>query len=163
MDNIREYLKISENIHTAGQPSREQLQQFSQHGIRNVVNLALPTSDAAVADEAAILTGQGIGYFHLPVIWENPTAQDFAVFCGLLRTVADLPVFVHCALNMRVSAFMFLYRVIELNIPLPRARIALEKIWEPYEQWRSLINNLLNRHGYGDLAWDQAEPACAGK
>jgi protein tyrosine phosphatase (PTP) superfamily phosphohydrolase (DUF442 family) len=151
MEKIREYVRITENIHTAGQPTGEQLSRFSEHGIRYVVNLALPTSDGAVADEALILARQGIGYFHLPVVWERPTIQDFTVFCGLMRTVTDFPVFVHCALNMRVSAFMFLYRVTALKIPPAEAYTSLEKIWEPYEQWRTFITNTLNQHGYEGL------------
>ena len=151
IEAIREFVRISDNVFTSGQPARDQLAGLSGHGIRYVINLALPGSDGAVADEAAILTGQGIAYFHLPVIWEKPTEQDFAVFCGLMRTIGNLPVLVHCALNMRVSAFMFLYRVIELDTPLSEARIALDSIWEPYEQWRDLIAEILARHGQANF------------
>lgn len=157
MNEIRNFLQLSENIYTSGQPSRQQLARLNTYGIRTVLNLALTTSDYAVADEAVIVAAQGIRYLHLPVVWEQPTREDFAVFCRLLASVEHQPTLVHCALNMRVSAFMFLYRTIEKGMDAPLAAADLAKIWDPADQWYRFLNAVLADHGmepmdFGDTA-----------
>ena len=63
---------------------------------------------------------------------------------------ADRKIFVHCAANMRVSAFMYLYRQIEdtRSVQLcPRvdratAKLDLVKIWLPNEIWQNFIDRV---------------------
>jgi hypothetical protein len=42
-------------------------------------------------------------------------------------------------MNMRVSAFMFLYRVLKQNVPESEATSDLHAIWEPDEAWSRFI------------------------
>lgn len=156
MKEIRNYLQLSENILTSGQPNREQLAQLKNNGIRTVINLAMTTSDNAVEDEAVIVAGQGIRYLHLPVVWEQPTREDFEVFRRLLAGVEDQPILVHCALNMRVSAFMFLYRVVCKGMEPAQAAADLARIWEPANQWYLFINAVLTDYGADPMDFGQA-------
>jgi hypothetical protein len=55
--------------------------------------------------------------------------------------------FVHCALNMRVSAFVYLYRVLRLGVPVAAARETMHLIWQPEGVWADFIEGALRRHG----------------
>lgn len=52
-------------------------------------------------------------------------------------------VFVHCAMNMRVSAFMYLYRRIQQQIDEATAKADLNKIWQPNQQWQQFIDQVM--------------------
>src|SRR5579859_6067710 len=102
---IYQFRRIDEQIGTAGQPTEEQFPAIRSAGYEAVINLALPTSDNAVPNEGALVTGLGMAYVHLPVNFQSPQARDFQTFCGVMDSLQGRPVFVHCAANMRVSAF----------------------------------------------------------
>jgi protein tyrosine phosphatase (PTP) superfamily phosphohydrolase (DUF442 family) len=134
---------INETLGTAGQPTAEQFKLIREAGFEVVINLALPTSDNALATEGSIVTGLGMSYFHIPVDFKAPTVRDFRLFCRLLDAQESRPVFVHCAANMRVSAFVFLNRVLNQQVPVPDARADLYAIWEPDEVWSRFIHEQL--------------------
>ena len=48
---------------------------------------------------------------HIPVVWTSPQVSDWEQFADLLNA-NHRRIHVHCVVNMRVSAFTFLYRVI---------------------------------------------------
>jgi hypothetical protein len=54
-------------------------------------------------------------------------------------------VYVHCAANMRVSAFVFLYRVLCQRVAISEAEKDLQAIWQPDEVWRHFIRTQLAR------------------
>jgi protein tyrosine phosphatase (PTP) superfamily phosphohydrolase (DUF442 family) len=108
-----------------------------------VINLALPTSDNALANEGSIVTGHGMAYVHIPVDFRAPTSQDLQAFCRVMKAFDDRPVFVHCAANKRVSAFVFLYRVLHQRILLSEAERDLHAIWRPDEIWNRFIQERL--------------------
>jgi deoxyhypusine synthase len=62
-----------------------------------------------------------MSYVHIPVDFKAPASQDFRAFCRVMEAFDDRPVFVHCAANKRVSAFVFLYRVLFERVALPEA------------------------------------------
>ncbi|TGD72730.1 phosphatase [Mangrovimicrobium sediminis] len=143
MHDWRNYLQIDDWLHTAGQPDAGQLATLGALGIRHVINLALPDSDNAVADEARIVAAQGIDYLNIPVDFENPTRAQFELFCTCLDAVAGEPTLVHCAYNMRVSAFVYLYRVTRCNLAPEEARQALLQLWEPSGVWAAFVESCL--------------------
>ncbi len=147
METLREYLLVEPWLHTAGQPDAAQLAELGGQGIRHVINLALPGSDNAVAEEAAIVAAQGINYFNLPIDFEAPRADQFDLFCSILDRVRGEPTLVHCAYNMRVSAFVYLYRVLRLGVDSSRAGQALHRLWEPYGVWKTFVDGQLARAG----------------
>ena len=143
IENIYNILKISDSIATAGQPTAEQFLAVKNSGYQAVVNLALPKSLNALPDEQAIVEAQGMDYVHIPVIWENPTLEDIKRFFTVMETNADKNVFVHCAANMRVSAFMYIYRLIHEHISEEDAKKDLQQIWVPNEIWQKFITQVI--------------------
>ena len=59
----------------------------------------------------------------------------------------DRKVLVHCQLNMRASAFTFLYRVIHEHVPPEEAMTALRAVWVPRDQWATFTADVLAKHG----------------
>jgi len=147
LSKIYSFRAIGQQLGTAGQPSAEQFQSIREAGFDAVINLALPTSDNALADEGKIVTGLGMSYVHIPVNFQAPTAQDFRTFCGVMAAFDDRRVFVHCAANKRVSAFVFLYRVLHQGIGINEAEQDLHAIWQPDEVWSRFIQNQLASEG----------------
>ncbi len=139
LSTIYNFRSLGDSLGTAGQPTPAQLQSIRDAGFRAVVNLALPTSDNAIPNEGSLVTGLGMAYVHIPVDFKAPTAQDFSAFCCVMDAFHDRPVFVHCAANMRVSAFLFLYRVLHKNVPASDAQRDLHAVWQPDEVWSRFI------------------------
>ena len=140
---IYNFRAIGERLGTAGQPSEEQFQAVRQAGFEAVINLALPTSDNALADEGSIVTGLGMSYVHIPVNFQAPALEDFRTFCRVMAAFEGRQVFVHCAANKRVSAFVFLYRVLHQGVGITEAERDLHAIWEPDEAWDRFIRSEL--------------------
>ena len=145
---------IDDLLCTAAQPGADQLSRLGETGVRHVINLALPDSDHAVADEAARLTAQGINYVHLPVVWEHPTAENFTLFAQILWAMRDDAVLVHCACNMRASAFVFLYRVLHEAVPVHEAAAVMHRVWRPQGVWHDFILQRLAEQGLDYSALD---------
>lgn len=143
LSDIHAFRAIGKRLGTAGQPTEEQFHLIREHGFEAVINLALPTSDNAIPNEGAIVAGLGMRYVHIPVDFSSPKAEDFRAFCGVMGAFEGQRVFVHCAANMRVSAFVFLYRVMHQRTPAADAQVDLHAIWRPDETWSRFIEGQL--------------------
>ncbi len=144
---IYNFLPLSEMVATAGQPTAAQLAAVAREGYEVVVNLALPTSDNALPDEKSTVEALGMDYVAIPVQWESPTQQDLEQFFQVMEANEGRKVFVHCAANMRVSAFMYLYRRLKVGIDEATAQADLSKIWQPNDQWQGFIARSLTHYG----------------
>ena len=143
LEAIYNFHPISERILTAGQPCEDQFAAIHQAGCDVVINLALDTSTNAIPHEAQIVAKHGMDYVHIPVSWENPTLSDFQAFLAAMDAHVDHRVFVHCAMNMRVSAFLYVYQRLRLGIPEAEALRHLHAIWTPNETWQAWIQQML--------------------
>jgi protein tyrosine phosphatase (PTP) superfamily phosphohydrolase (DUF442 family) len=143
LSEIYNFRAMGDRLGTAGQPTEAQFRMIREAGFQAVINLALPTSDNALPNEGSVVTGLGISYVHIPVDFAAPTPQDFRAFCKVLEVFEDRPVFVHCAANMRVSAFVFLYRVLHQGVTPAEAERDLRAIWHPDEVWSRFISDQL--------------------
>lgn len=56
MDQILNFIQLTESIGTAGQPTAEQIADIAAAGYVAVVNLAVPDSHNAVANEGSLVT-----------------------------------------------------------------------------------------------------------
>ncbi|MBD0335199.1 MAG: protein tyrosine phosphatase family protein [Cyanobacteria bacterium Co-bin13] len=147
LESIYHFLPISNSvagqlkgaIATAGQPTAEQFEAIRAAGYQVVINLALPTSDNALPQEAALVESLGMQYVPIPVVWEEPTLADLHRFFAVMEANQDKNVFVHCAANMRVSAFVYLYRCLRQGLDEAQARQDLLRIWQPNPIWRRFI------------------------
>src|SRR5205823_7328806 len=147
LSEIYSFRAVGDKVGTAGQPTQEQFRMIREAGFEAVINLALPTSDNALANEGSVVTGLAMSYVHIPVDFKAPTAQDFRTFCRVMEAFDGRPVFVHCAANKRVSAFVFLYRVLCRRVPIPEAEHDFHTIWQPDEAWSRFIQAQLQGNG----------------
>jgi protein tyrosine phosphatase (PTP) superfamily phosphohydrolase (DUF442 family) len=143
LSEIDSFRAVGERLGTSGQPMQRQFQMIREAGFEAVINLALPTSDNALPNEGSVVTGLGMAYVHIPVDFKAPTTRDFQAFCRVLEALKDRPLFVHCAANKRVSAFVFLYRVLHQGVPVAEAEHDLHAIWQPDEIWSQFIQSQL--------------------
>jgi len=139
IDEIRGFLRLDDRIATSGMPLPEHFAAMRESGFDVVINLALPTSDNAIANEGELVSQQGMTYVHIPVSFERPTPADFEKFRRVMDALADRKVFVHCAANMRVSVFMYLYRVGKDPGCKAQAIADMHEIWRPDGVWKDFI------------------------
>ncbi|NLF12058.1 MAG: phosphatase [Anaerolineaceae bacterium] len=156
LNQICNYLPIGPDLGTAGQPGPGQFAALRAAGYDLVVNLAMPTSTGALPDEPGLVAAQGMEYVAIPVVWEAPTLADLERFFDVMERARGRKVFVHCALNMRVSAFVFLYRVLRLGVPPDIARETMHRIWQPDGVWAAFVDDALARHGLAPALPDNA-------
>lgn len=141
MNQLKNFLKISENIGTAGQPTEAQFSAIKEAGYEVVINLAMPNSTNAIPNEGELVTSQNMIYIHIPVKWEAPTSRDLDYFFEIIKANENKKVLVHCALNMRVSVFIYLFRVICQKVKAADAKEQLDQIWQPDGVWQAFIEN----------------------
>lgn len=139
LEQILNYYPVSGRIASSGQPRADQFGAIAEAGFDTVINLALPTSKGALVDEGGIVTRLGLAYLHLPVSWEAPRLEDVALFFAVMGALENRRVWVHCALNMRVSCFLYLYGRHVLGQPEEEAGRPLRAIWHPAGPWQALI------------------------
>ena len=147
LEAIRAFLQIDELLATSGMPRPEHFAAIRAAGFETVINLALPTSDHAVPNEGELVSAQGMTYIHIPVKFDAPQATDFACFTRMMDACAGQRVFVHCAANMRVSAFVFLERLRRGITTRADADRDLRRIWKPDGVWAEFINERLAEFG----------------
>jgi len=148
MEKPLNYYQSTEKVGTSGQPSKEQLADIARMGYEAVVSLAMHDSEGAIPDEGSIVAGLEMSYFHIPVPFERPTADHLRTFCGIMSVLEGKKVWVHCAVNARVSAFMFHYLTRLRGVSEEDATSPFLKEWRPLmdEAWESFM-----ALGKGDL------------
>lgn len=151
LESIRGYRRLDDQLVTSGMPSPEHFAAMRAEGFEVIVNLALPTSDHAMANEGDLVSAQGMTYIHIPVNFEAPTEDDFQRFASVMGAFAGRKVFVHCAANMRVSVFLFLNRMRTRSVTRAQAEADLFAIWNPDGVWRNFINSHLASWGADPL------------
>lgn len=140
-------VEISPRLVTSGQPSAAALGQLKALGFDAVIYLAPATVGDAVRDEQLIVTRQGLVFVNIPIRFDNPTEADFEAFAGVLGALAGRKVLVHCQINMRASAMVFLYRSVVLKEPPQQAQETMARVWSPDGPWRALLQGQLRKHG----------------
>jgi len=143
--------QVFEWLWSSGQLSESDILSLPSLGIEVVVNLALPTSSNALPVEADMITQQGLAYIQVPVEWERPKAEQFDQFVGVLDAFQGRKVWVHFAKNMRVSAFIYLYRKLVLGEGEEQAEFPMREVWKPNEIWRGFIDRVCAMHSEDSL------------
>lgn len=138
-DAIYNYRLFGGQFHTSGQPTEKQLAAIREAGFRRIINLAPAAVENALPDEAGTLAALDVDYVHIPVDWKDPTDSDFEKFVAAYDLDGDERVWVHCAANMRVSAFIYRYRRDILKEDEAAARAEMNGIWEPFGVWRTFL------------------------
>ena len=140
---ILNYLVLNKQLITGGQPSKDSFEKLSKKGVVVVINL-LPSHQNPIGNEEFLVAENNMDYIHIPVDWDNPKETDFNSFVMAMKKHQGKKIFVHCAMNMRVSAFIYLYRVLHDNFHKEKAKESMEKIWKPSGTWAEFIEKILN-------------------
>lgn len=146
MNTITAYYPINDTLACSGQPTEEQFSEIAAAGFQAVINVAMPTSTNAIANECQLVTQLGMTYIHIPVSWEAPRVNDVILFFDIMQALTDKKVWLHCALNMRASCFIYLYKKFQLQLNEDDARFPMNQIWEPKDKWLQLINDIAARY-----------------
>ena len=140
LKKIFNYYKVPDLFETSGQPNNKQLISIANGGYEAVINLAPNTTiEGRIINEEAILKSNNITYIHIPVDFNNPLNEDFNKFVAALEQNKHKKIWVHCAANMRVSAFVFKYRRDVLGLSPKNIEEDLEAIWVPNKTWSSFL------------------------
>ncbi len=141
LSSIKDFLQLSDDLATAGQPTEAELGAIASRGWQMVINLALATSPGALPNEDAVVVGHGMEYAHIPIDFRAPEIPAALRFFATLRAHRGRRVFVHCAANKRVSALVYAYRILEGEPGPATAARDLARRWEPDETWRRYIDD----------------------
>ncbi|QKG72266.1 protein tyrosine phosphatase family protein [Erythrobacter mangrovi] len=142
--DIRNWRRRADGITTSGRLEPGDPARLAAIGVRHVVNLALDNHPEALPDEGTALAKQGIGYTHIPVPFDAPTHEHVAALHRVLDQV-DGPVHVHCIMNYRVTAFLYLLDR-QAGVPEAEARARMAEVWDPLSSdepgtapWKALL------------------------
>lgn len=150
LGDIVNFVAVDACIYTAGQPSVAALAEIRAEGFEVVVNLGLLDQDYSLTDEAGSVRALGMSYRHIPVLFVDPKPEDFECFRRTLRELSGRKVFVHCAMNLRVSCFVSLYGELELGWSRERADAHVRRVWEPDPVWSDFLARM--RASFGSLS-----------
>ena len=140
LGDIRNYRQAAPDIATSGQPREDQLAEIAAAGYEVVINLALHDDPRySLKDEASSVQAVGVEYVHIPVQFGAPTSRDLAAFFDTMDRLRGRRVWVHCAANMRVTAFLGLYWHLREGWPEMRAFSLMRDVWQPNDVWSSFI------------------------
>ena len=139
MNKILNYIKINELISTSGQPKIEELELIANEGFEVVINLAVPTTSNSLENEDKIGSNLNMSYIHIPVSFENPKISDLKLFLNILQSLGANKVWIHCAKNYRVSAFIYVYHKYILHTPFEEIDLSIFDIWQPSLVWQELM------------------------
>ena len=139
MNKILNYVKINELISTSGQPKIEELELIANEGFEVVINLAVSTTSNALENEDKIVSSLNMSYIHIPVDFENPKISDLKLFLNILQALGANKVWIHCAKNYRVSAFMYVYHKYILHTPFEQIDLSIFDMWQPSLVWQELM------------------------
>ncbi len=117
-DNIRAYLKVSDDFCTGGQPKPEAFAALKADGVKAVLNLRTPGEyrpDFTFEDEKAAAAKAGLKYFHIPVVYMDPKPEQADEFLKITDDPANRPLFIHCTAAIRVGGFWLIRRVLRDN------------------------------------------------
>ena len=141
------HVKWTDQLESSGQPTKTQLAGLVKDNFGVVINLAPPPSEGSIADEGGIVAGNGLVYVNIPVDWDKPTLEDFQFFAETLAAASGRRVLVHCQINMRASAFTFLYRVVHDGVDPQAAWEKVTEVWVPHDQWMDFVTLVLEDAG----------------
>lgn len=140
VSSIYNYRSVSAELGSSGQPSEAQLAAIAGAGYEVVINLALHDDPRySLADEAQTVGDLGMEYVHIPVRFEAPTKSDLLAFLDAMARYRSRKIWLHCAANIRVTAFLGLYRVLREGWEAEPAFELMHGMWEPNQVWSAFI------------------------
>lgn len=135
IEDIVNYMYISDRIASSGQPKERQFKDIAEAGFDAVINLAMPHSENAIPEEASVVTMHRMRYFHIPVPFDAPDTGHLKMFMEIMRGLSAQKVWIHCAVNKRVSAFLYQYQRLIHGASHEEALKVMLPTWQPDDVW----------------------------
>ena len=152
--DIYNYLAYSQAFASAGQPTEQQLLSSAEAGVERVIYLAFSDQERSLPAEDRVVKKLGMSYLQVPVDWRAPQPREYYLFAAAMQIEPERKTLLHCQANLRASAFAFLYRVLELGVPLREAKADMNQIWVPNGVWTQFILQVLKEN--------DVDPSCNG-
>ena len=147
VEDIKNFLPVGNLLGTAGQPTEEQFREIAEAGYQVVVNLGLLDPRYCLPDEAGLVTSLGMDYHHIPVKFDAPQFSELERFTQVMIASAGRKVFVHCAMNWRVSTYVALDQQRRMGWSSEQADRHARLLWEPNEIWTRYLAECRRRLG----------------
>jgi len=113
---------LGDRIYFAGQPSADDLAEFSRLGVETVVNLKQPPEMARVNfDERATVEASGMKYLNVPIGGDPPSDETLGTLFDLLSNSDENKVLLHCGSSNRVGYIWAVYRGVHDGLELEKA------------------------------------------
>ena len=142
LHQIKNFKFVSENLASSGMLELSDYQYIKSYGFKHVINL-IPGMQLK---ERRHVESLGLSYEQIPVDWHNPKLEDFQQFVRYMKSYGDDKTYIHCQLNWRASAFVYLYRVTQLGVDKKQAEKDLLAIWQPEDQWLTFVSDVLKAY-----------------
>lgn len=137
--NVFAHVQVDEKLGTSGRVTEADLAGIAAQGYRHVINLLPNENPHALQGEAEIVAQLGMSYRHLPVDFTAPREQDLAAFASAMGEVSGDKLWVHCAANLRVTAFVALHGLQHRGWSAARARELIGEVWQPDPTWQAFL------------------------
>jgi protein tyrosine phosphatase (PTP) superfamily phosphohydrolase (DUF442 family) len=140
LSRIINHVQVDGRIATSGALSEQAVADIAEAQYRHVIDLLPADNRFALSGERAIVVKRGLSYQHIPIDFGAPKRSDFDAFVQAMQSAADEKVWVHCAANFRVTAFMALYGRHHLGWTAERAQELIAQVWQPDATWRAFLD-----------------------
>ena len=124
---IRNFLQVTREFCTGGQPRVEHFAKLKADGVKAVLNLRQPSEHRA-DEERAAAEAAGLKYFNIPVVYQNPTAEQADEFLRITDDPSNRPMFIHCTAAIRVGAFWMIRRALRDGMSTDAALAEARKV-----------------------------------
>jgi protein tyrosine phosphatase (PTP) superfamily phosphohydrolase (DUF442 family) len=109
LNNIRNYLPVSDRIASSGQPEEMDFKHIANAGYDWVINLAMPNSEHAITEEGNIVTARKMNCLHIPVPIDAPEPDHLKRFLLAMDAWQDCNVGTLCgqlsSIGISISVF----------------------------------------------------------
>jgi uncharacterized protein (TIGR01244 family) len=124
---IRNFLKVTPEFCTGGQPRVEHFEQLKKDGVKAVLNLRQPSEHRAEEEQEAVKAA-GLKYFNIPVNYQSPSEASVGEFLKITDDPANRPMFIHCTAAIRVGAYWMIRRVLRDGMTVDDALAEARKV-----------------------------------
>lgn len=143
-ERVYRYRLAAPGLATSGQPREDEIAAIAAAGYEVVINLALHDDPRySLADEAGSVRALGVEYVHIPVKFDAPSRDDLRAFFDAMDAHRGRRLWVHCAANLRVSAFLALHRHFREGWTTAQAFGPMREVWEPNAVWARFLDESL--------------------
>jgi protein tyrosine phosphatase (PTP) superfamily phosphohydrolase (DUF442 family) len=145
VSRIFNHVQVEARIATSGALTAQAVADIAEAGYGRVIDLLPQDNPQALPDERALARRHGLAYHHIPVAFDAPTAADFEAFVQAMQSPGGTgesseKIWVHCAANLRVTAFMALYGQRCMGWTKERARELIAEVWQPNPVWQAFLD-----------------------